>query len=277
MSAAAAPKIDDAPEAQPPEALTPEALLALVRSASGTFRRNEALPGAGEGPRSFTPRAVAVEEVPEASAPPAPAELPVEPDTAVPAQDTAAKPVFTPAPAPETFDIEAERSAAWAEGHAAAMAGLDAAVAEARATALEEARQEAAREAEEARDIFVGAVQRITMAEHDMTEGLTAKLEQTVRQLAAERAGQRIDEAPRPFLRRIEKMTREIAAGAASTRIMMNPADIIAIKPHIKGFSPLAKAALSPDPALGRGDLRIRMDDITFSDVMAPREGGGLG
>ena len=54
----------------------------------------------------------------------------------------------------------------------------------------------------------------------------------------------------------------------------MNPADLLAIKPHIKDFSPLAKGRLSPDTTLGRGDLRIRMDEITFSDAIGERNGG---
>ena len=254
------------------DALTPEDLLALVRRSSGKFQKH--MPGApdteaaGFAPLSFV-RAPEPETEPEAT--------PQETETEQPpASDAEPETGFTPAPAPQPIDIEAERRAAWAEGHAEALREIETARAEAREAALEEARSTAAEEVAEARDIFTATVTRLTTAEHEMTEALTAKVEQAVRLLAAQRAGQKIDEAPRPFLRKIEKMTREIAAGCDSTVIRMNPADLVAIKPHIKGFSPLAKARLAPDTTLGRGDIRIVMDDITFSDVIAERSAGGL-
>ncbi|MFD0857503.1 FliH/SctL family protein [Roseovarius aquimarinus] len=257
-----------------PAPITPEALLALVRGAAGTFKRADILPTpeAASAPQeapAFRPRPVAV--VPE------PALTPAEPEESK-SQTAAAKPPsgFTPAPAPAAFDIEAERSAAWAEGHAAGLAERDAAVAAARAEALSEAREAAAREAEEARDLMAAAAARLDMGGAEMLDDLTARLADAVRRLASERAGGRIDETPRPFLRRMERMVREIAAGAASAKLMLNPADLVAIKPHIKGFSPLAKLALAPDPTLGRGDMRLRMDDITFSDAIAERENGSL-
>jgi flagellar assembly protein FliH len=250
------------------DALTPEDLLALVRRSAGKFQRH--MPGAPEAeaggfaPLSFV-RAPEPEAAPQEPAPEPAPEPDAHPDTG-----------FTPAPAPQPIDIEAERRAAWAEGHAEALREIETARAEAREAALDEARSTAAEEVAEARDIFTAAVTRLTTAEHDRAEALTARLEQAVRLLAAERAGQKIDEAPRPFLRKIEKMTREIAAGCDSTVVRMNAADLVAIKPHIKGFSPLAKARLAPDTTLGRGDIRIVMDDITFSDVIAERSAGGL-
>lgn len=254
------------------DALTPEDLLALVRRSSGKFQKH--MPGVPEAeapgfaPLSFV-RAAEPETEPEAT--------PQEPETEpAPANEPEAEIGFTPAPAPQPIDIEAERRAAWAEGHAEALREIETARAEAREAALDEARSIAAEEVAEARDIFTAAITRLTTAEHERAEALTTKLEQAVRLLAAQRAGQKIDEAPRPFLRKIEKMTREIAAGCDSTVVRMNPADLVAIKPHIKGFSPLANARLTPDTTLGRGDIRIVMDDITFSDVIAERSAGGL-
>ena len=117
---------------------------------------------------------------------------------------------------------------------------------------------------------------RFLSAEHAHLEGLTESLEQAIRTLASKRAGQKIEEAPQPFLRKIEKMTREVASAVEAAVVSMNPADLVAIQPHLKGFSPLSKARLIPDPKLGRGDIRIRMDNITFSDVMAERNSGSL-
>lgn len=251
----------------PPEtgALTPEDLLALVRRSSQQFQRRQPATPEAQAESGFAPQTVVR---PLRTQPPEPEPAPV--DTA--SEPTAA--TFTPAPPPPTLDIEAERRVAWAEGHAAAMQEIEATCAKARAEALEEARATAAQDIAEARDAFTAAVTRLTSAENERLADLTAKLELAVRHLATQRAGQKIDEAPRPFLRRIEKITHQIAAGAEGTVVLMNPADLIAIKPHIKDFSPLAKGRLSPDTTLGRGDMRLRMDEITFSDVIAERDGG---
>lgn len=256
------------------EALTPEDLLALVRRSSGKFQKHApALPDIA--PQGFAPQTFTPSPEPEATQEPVSGPVPPSPPSEQ-VNDSGSTAPFTPAPPPQAIDLEAERCAARAEGHAEALREIDAARAEAREAALEEARATAAEAVAEARDIFAAALNRLTKAEHDMTEKLTASLEQAVRLLAAQRAGQKIDETPRPFLRRIEKVTREIAAGCDSIVVQMNPADLMAIKPHIKGFSPLAQARLSPDTTLGRGDLRIRLDDITFSDVIAERAQGGL-
>jgi len=122
----------------------------------------------------------------------------------------------------------------------------------------------------------LAALTRLNTAEEEVAATLTTHLETAVRVLASDRAGQKIDDTPQPFQRRIEKMARDIATGAESLVVQMNPADLMAIKPHIKSFSPLSKARLAPDPSLGRGDVRLNMDEITFADVIAERQTGGL-
>lgn len=259
----AMPATDLPPE---PGALTPEDLLALVRRSSQQFQRRDPAKPVAQAESGFAPQAVVRPLHPRADA--------AAPAPVAPAPDLKPAAAFTPAPPPPTFDIEAERRVAWAEGHAAAMQEIEAVRAKARAEALEEASATAAQDIAEVRDAFTAAITRLTSAENERLADLTAKLELAVRQLATQRAGQKIDEAPRPFLRRIEKITHQIAAGAENTVVLMNPADLMAIKPHIKDFSPLAKGRLSPDTTLGRGDLRLRMDEITFSDVIAERDGG---
>lgn|GEM_PF-1167363 len=249
------------------DALTPEDLLALVRRSSQQFQRRDTT-----GPAAKTDNGFAAHPIVRPFRAPVSEQTVETPEPK--AERAAPATTFTPAPPPATLDIEAERRVAWAEGHAAALQEIEAARATARAEAFEEARTTAAHEVAEARDIFAATLIRLTSAEHERLSDLTAKLELAVRQLATQRAGQKIDEAPRPFLRRIEKITHHIAAGAENTVVLMNPADLMAIKPHLKDFSPLAKGRLSPDTTLGRGDLRIRMDDITFSDVIAERDGG---
>ena len=156
------------------------------------------------------------------------------------------------------------------------MQAIDAALAQAREAALAEARAEADATLDQVRTTFEAALARLNTAEEEVAVRLTTHLDTAMRILASDRAGQKIDDTPQPFLRRVEKMARDIAAGAESLVVQMNPADLMAIKPHIKSFSPLSKARLAPDPALGRGDLRLKMDEITFADVIAERQTGGL-
>ena len=272
-AAATATDTEAETEASP---IRPEDLLALVRKSSERFQKRDLGTSSEFQPRPYL-APVETPEPGETSGAGTPDDTPDAPATATPSQGAAPDDTgFTPAPPPPTVDIEAERQAAWAEGHAAALQQIEAARTEARAAALEEARAQAAEEIAEARDAFAAALTRLAAAEHERAEALTEKLEAAMRQLAAQRAGQKIDETPRPFLRRIEKMMRDVAAGCDSTVVQMNPADLVAIKPHLRDTSPLAQARLAPDPKLGRGDLRLRMDDITFSDIIAERDGGGL-
>lgn len=260
--------------------LTPEDLLKMVRQSGDRFQRQEiGIPIDQE--TSFAPKSVVAAELenfePVFEEPPAEEPQPEDPPLESSFQDEAvAEPEFTPAPEIPTIDLEAERQQAWNEGHAEAMKLVEEARAEAYQTAMEEARIEAAKEIEDARDVFEKALNQLTQVEHQMSEALTEKLTRAVRNLAAERAGQRIDEAPRPFLRKIEKLAKELTEDYENLVVIMNPADLVAIKQHIQGFSPLAKAKLSPDTRLGRADLRLRMGDITYGDVIAERENGSL-
>lgn len=273
--------------------LTPQDLLDMVRHAGETFRRRAPLPSldtAGSGPAgdgaqvvAFTPRSVVPPMAPPAkdTAPVAPAkaedgataapELAPETPSETPPAATVAD-GFIPAPQPQAIDLDALQRAAWDEGHAAAMAGLETACAQARAQALEDASEDI----KAARDAFAAALAQVANAEHLMISDIEAKLVAAVHTLASKRAGMAIDDSPRPFLRRVEKMVKELHDGSTDLVVAMNPADVVAIKPHVQGFSPLARARLQPDPKLGRGDLRLRMGDITFSDIIAERATGGL-
>ena len=271
-----------------PKAMTPDDLLALVRQSSQTFQKKtlvetkDAAVAPGFVPQNLVRR---VEE----QRPPAPALSDPEETRHNPAaaSDTgdmsgteaetgAGADGFSPAEAPRVIDMEAERQAAWAAGHAQAMQEIEAARSQAREEALTEARAEADAMLDEVRCAFESALTRLNSGEEEMAAALTAHLDTAVRILASDRAGQKIDDTPQPFLRRVEKMARDIAAGADSLVVQMNPADLMAIKPHIKSFSPLSKARLAPDPSLGRGDVRLKMDEITFADVIAERQTGGL-
>lgn len=260
------------------KSITPEDLLALVRRGSDRFQRQEGVVPPQDGAVAFTSRryikdANEAESAPDHSPAPDPLPAPILPaDAGAPGPSAD----FTPRPEPQSIDLEAERQSAWQAGFDAACAKHATELEQQLETAREEARAEAFATLDEAKEAFDQAVQRFSRAEDEMTTALQSQLEQAIRNLAAERAGQKIDETPKPFLRRIEKMVREIGASAQSTVVQMHPADLMAIRPHIKTFSPLTHARLSPDPKLGRGDVRLKMDMITFSDCIAERSGGGL-
>lgn len=275
--------------------LTPDDLLALVRKSPQQFQKSSPVDTPSDtAAQEFVAQSPVrrVEELPAH----APAPLPEPQNMAAPEKDEtpvpdAANPEaeesgagesgsqaenFSPAAPPQVIDMETERQAAWDAGFAQAMQEIEAARLQARDEALAQARAEAEETLEEVRTAFEAALARLNSAEQEVATTLTTHLETAVRILASDRAGQKIDDTPQPFLRRIEKMAREIAAGAESLVVQMNPADLMAIKPHIKSFSPLSQARLSPDPKLGRGDLHLKMDAVTFSDVIADRQAGGL-
>jgi len=257
--------------------LTPKDLLALVRQSSDRFQRLEGALASGEKTAAFVSRRyVANVEKEELEAPPKASPEPVEVPSPESSVDEPEVEGFTASPAAPSIDLEAEKQTAWQAGFDAAAAQFAAELDQKLDAAREEARTAAAAETAEAQATFAAIIQRLCTAEEDLMTNLETQMATAIRSLAADRAGQRIDEAPKPFQRRIEKLVREIAAGIESTVIQMNPADLMAIRPHIKSFSPLADARLSPDPKLGRGDVRLKMDTISFSDCIAEGAGRGL-
>jgi flagellar assembly protein FliH len=271
-----------------PKTLTADDLLALVRKSPQQFQKKapvEVMDGAAA--QNFVPQSP-LRRVEDPAPAPAPSVEPEDiPETNIPdaAPDTGTAPeaetvdhvdTFSPSALPKVIDMEAERQVAWQAGFDQAMQEIEAARVQAREEALAQARAEADATLDEVRSAFETALARLNTAEEEVAVALTAHLDTAVRVLASDRAGQKIDDTPPPFQRRIEKMARDIAAGAESLVVQMNPADLMAIKPHIKSFSPLSKARLAPDPALGRGDVRLKMDEITFADVIAERQTGGL-
>lgn len=265
-----------------PKALTADDLLALVRRSPQQFQKKNPVDTDDAGVVHSFVSQTPVRRIDEARPAPVPdPEGRAEPAVETPAPETGTEAAgesesFSPAAPPKVIDMEAERQASWQAGYDQAMQEIDAARSQAREAALAEARADADATLEEVRTAFEAALARLNSAEQEVAATLTTHLETAMRILASERAGQKIDDTPQPFLRRIEKMAREIAAGAESLVVQMNPADLMAIKPHIKSFSPLSKARLSPDPKLGRGDLRLKMDEVSFADVIAERQGGGL-
>lgn len=187
---------------------------------------------------------------------------------------------FVAAPEPAMLDIAAEveagRKAGFDEGYAKARAEFDAMLEAARTEAAAAARETAEAALAETAETLGAVLTGLMRAETEIVAEMTAMLEPAIRELASKRAGMAIEDTPRPFLKKIEALAKDVAGSAARTELHMNPGDLVAVREHIRKWSPLTDAQLVPDPKLGRGDVRLVAGDITLSDVIAPREKGSL-
>ncbi len=199
---------------------------------------------------------------------PAPVMQPAAPE---PAEPAAPAPDYCPSPPPPSARLpepvsEAALRAAQAEGHA-------------RGRAEAEAEFAAARDAVDAAAATLSAlVDQITRATEAETEALAHTLDEAVRRLASERAGEQIDAAPAGFSARITALAGRIAEGLSGLSITLNPQDLAALQAAGSAETPqivrLLQADLRADPALMRGDIRLRaaglaLDDLIHAGAMA--------
>lgn len=143
----------------------------------------------------------------------------------------------------------------------------EAGVAQGHAAGLTEGRTIAQAELAAARDAFLAAARNLAMQGPELSDQLAELMAVAVRDLAAQRAGQAIDALPKPFIARIAKLADRVAQGMRSVSLRLNPDDLAAIGPHLADTD-LDGAALTPDPALKRGDVEIRADGIRLADVL---------
>ncbi len=169
----------------------------------------------------------------------------------------AAPPEPTAPPPPDPAKLLAE---ALARGHAAGLA-------EGHAKGLAEGYKQALAELDAARAAFVAAARGLSLAAPDLSDQIAALMASSVRDLAAQRAGQAIDALPKPFITRIAKQADRVAQGLRTVTLRLNPDDLTAIAPHL-AETDLVGATLTPDPALRRGDIEVRADGIRLSDVL---------
>lgn len=228
-------------------------LPALVAGARGAFTLDR---GAGEG-AAFRPldfAALVQAATPAAEPGPDPVSDPFAAEPPVAAVPDPAPADAAPAPEPGYAEGHAEgHSAGWAEGHEA---GRQAGLAEARA------------QLGAAVDLLAAAHARLTTPGVAETESLGRAIQAAVRDLAAERAGQAIDAAPRPFVARIERMAQRIAQGAAEVELRLNPDDLATLEPHLARSPQLAAARVYPAPELARGDVDLRVPGVHVADLI---------
>lgn len=131
-------------------------------------------------------------------------------------------------------------------------------------------RHEAEADLQAARDTFLHAAAALRRDDVIDLGPLVPALTDAIRQLAAQRAGQAIDDMPAPFLARIEALANQARQGLETVSIRLNPDDHAAIAPHLPAAALVSKSHIVPDPLLGRGDVVLRAGGIRLQDVLAP-------
>ncbi len=175
------------------------------------------------------------------------------------AVDPGGKPTAPPAPAPP----EPGYAEGWEEGHRAGRA-------EGQAAGQEAGRAEVQARLATALDLLAAAHARLATPSAADTAALGAAILGAVRSLAAERAGQAIDQCPVPFLRRIDRMAERIAQGAAQVEVRLNPQDLQTLTPVLAQSTHLRSARISADPGLSRGDVDLRVPGVHLADLIVP-------
>jgi flagellar biosynthesis/type III secretory pathway protein FliH len=103
------------------------------------------------------------------------------------------------------------------------------------------------------------------------TSALFASLQAAVVRLAAARTGAAIDQLPELIITRIEHLADTAGKHVAAGHVFMHPDDCAVISPILAARQdPMMIVA---DPALHRGDIRIRFDGMEIDDLLDQRVG----
>lgn len=207
--------------------------------------------------------------VPSRIAPPPPPVTPAAP---------AAPRIAAPDPAAEMArQLEETRAAGHAEGHAAGLAagreaghaaGLDEGRSLGHAEGIAEGQARAEADLAAARDAFAALIGGLGHGLGAETERLGAALTEVVLSLASARAGEAIDARPGPFVTRIEALAERLSQGLREVTIRLNPADHAAIRPHLAQSEILSNARIEDAARLIRGDVEVRADGVSLTDIL---------
>ncbi len=105
-------------------------------------------------------------------------------------------------------------------------------------------------------------------------DALTARIHGAILSLASERAGMAIAEVPEAFAGRIESILATIKQGADHPQIILNPDNLLALKPIIETREKLQNCRLDADETLAPGDVRLIIDGIGIEDELHRRISG---
>ena len=112
---------------------------------------------------------------------------------------------------------------------------------------------------------FESALTALAKPQTSDTKSLSLSLQAAVVRLAAARVGTAIDELPELMMTRIQNLADAAGKNVASGHIFMHPDDCAVIAPIMATRQD--KVKIEADPALYRGDVRIRFDGIDISDI----------
>jgi hypothetical protein len=103
------------------------------------------------------------------------------------------------------------------------------------------------------------------------TSALSASLQAAVVRLAAARTGAAIDQLPELIVARIEHLADTAGKHVAAGHVFMHPDDCAVIAPILAARQD--PVMIEADPALHRGDIRIRFDGMEIDDLLDRRVG----
>ena len=99
---------------------------------------------------------------------------------------------------------------------------------------------------------------------------LSQAINDAVRQLAAERAGQVIAENPEGFLRRIRQLVDRVSTASQQIEVFVNPADLEVLNRWMQDHTAPSGWQFTADTHLGHGDIRLLLGGIEISDILNP-------
>lgn len=101
----------------------------------------------------------------------------------------------------------------------------------------------------------------------DVSE-LAPVLEQAVLRLASERAGLAISENPQGLVQRIENLVEKVKSGAQAISVTLNPDDLKAVDRWRPAASAHPAWNWRSDASLASGDIQLKLDGITVTDLL---------
>ena len=112
---------------------------------------------------------------------------------------------------------------------------------------------------------FESALTALVNPQTSDIKSLSLSLQAAVVRLAAARVGTAIDELPELMMTRIQNLADAAGKNVSAGHIFMHPDDCAVIAPIMATRQD--KVKIEADPALYRGDVRIRFDGIDISDI----------
>lgn len=168
-------------------------------------------------------------------------------------------------------DDEALRQAAEEQGYKRGFeAGLDAArTAEPTAEELAlQAEKEHEKQAIVAK--FHAAIAALASPQALDSTALIQAINEAVRQLAAERAGQIIVENPEGFMHRIRQLVDRVSSAAQKIDVFVNPADLEVLNTWMQDHTTPSGWRFAADAQLSHGDIRLLLGGIEITDILHP-------